>query len=105
MDLLIKKNAHGSIGLIGKYPTSILSRRYRSKEKHPDHPGETMGLLEICEASGRWQVTAQAGVQYTSLGLLSALSDHSYMFLQMVHRHVKKKKEKNVTKVILIIFF
>ena len=37
-----KKNAHGSIGPIHTFPTLILSRLDRFKEKHHDHPGETM---------------------------------------------------------------
>ena len=38
-----KKNAHNSIGLIGKFPTLILLGSDRPKKKHPDHPGETTG--------------------------------------------------------------
>ena len=59
-----ENNAHCLIGLID--PTLILSRRYRSKEKHPVHPGETMGLLGRCEASGQDYGTPHWGVSLHS---------------------------------------
>ena len=76
LDLGHGKNAHGSIGLIGKFPTSILSRRDRSKVWHPDHPAGTMGAAGGFAAS--CQVPAPEGLCSNSLGLHSALCNHDY---------------------------
>ena len=67
-----QENWHGSNGLIGILPTTLISRCDGCEESHPGHPRVTTEAI-VGVWRQRADETSAEGVRYTPLGLHTAL--------------------------------